>query len=102
MKTITVTVTEDHIEAARNQKAQTSRVDAYIPTRCCPIARALREIPGLEAASVSCRHFAPSQVAGIIHEAPDAILLPEEARQFVEQFDSMLPVQPFAFIITLP
>ena len=75
-KPLTVSVTRKDIE--RGKKCRTD---------CCPIALAIRKIPGWERATV----------ATFIKNNHIGYLAPEEAQDFMADFDAGLPVKPFKF-----
>ena len=63
----------------------------------CPIALAIRRMPGVTSARVTHRHAAVK----FTDAATVQYLLPASARRFINYFDNGLPVRPFAFAARL-
>ena len=87
MSTMTVTVTQDHIDHGERQSGAS-----------CPIARAItRRMPQWTQVDVGETMFTFFPASGERDEA----FLPEEACQFIARFDEGKPVEPFAFTLDL-
>lgn len=84
MRTVTVEVTQDDIDAGRRKSCFG-----------CPVARALRRAVGGDAWVVG-----PSWARALADAA--ALPLPPEAARFVRSFDDRSPVSPFTFTLELP
>lgn len=86
--TITVNVTQDHIDKGREHDCHT-----------CPVARALREAHPAKWWVGYGMEF--GQVTAGIARGPGC-LLPVEACRWVRAFDSKKPVSPFSFEFDCP
>lgn len=87
MKTITVTVTEDHIRRGVPQEPE-----------FCPVALALETIfPASTHISVD------EEAVDLTHEDLrfQSVELPRSATRFIRAFDSGKPVEPFSFRVEL-
>ena len=85
MSTMTVTVTQDHIDRGERQGGAS-----------CPIAlaitRRMSQWTQVDVGETMCTFVLPSGER-------DASFLPEEASQFIARFDEGEPVEPFTFTL---
>lgn len=99
-KQVTITVTQTDIKKADEHRRENNRWkpgmgDPYVPSKYCPIARAVKRQFPKRAEDVGVGLSA-------IKLRPLSIPLPSKARRFIELFDGKHQVQPFQFTIEVP
>jgi hypothetical protein len=90
---MTIHVTQAHIDAAKVAKESDPK---YLPSRCCPVALALKD------AGITGYGVGPGALCWLSYREAHQDIPTPETRQFIYDFDAGKPVTPFSFDVELP